>query len=322
MSRLLSQVRRNRGLVLFHLCQCRVYYCSIVSPFSGKAYQIHDTILGRYYYPKHPDGLGEISDTSRPLKNGEVAEWILLDGTPATCANIALHNLYKDQIDLLLSGPNYGRNTSSAFALSSGTIGAALSAALSKTRAVALSYGTVKRTPSESLHAPAHALGALIVQHLWSHWGADSGGLREGEVDLYNVNIPMVDGLQAPGGMPVLWTRVWRNTYGRLFKAQGRVAHPTSGVPAAGPDAFTKEGEGKVDVRREEVNDLTFKFAPDMTGLIGARPEELPEGSDGWAMEKGWASVTPFRASFAEPTAVEIFPEGASLNDRILKLKL
>ncbi|EGO01748.1 hypothetical protein SERLA73DRAFT_132245 [Serpula lacrymans var. lacrymans S7.3] len=68
----------------------------------GKAYHITEITKGRYYYPREPDGRGETSPTSRLLKDGEVAEWILLDGTPATCANIALHNIYPKQIDLLV----------------------------------------------------------------------------------------------------------------------------------------------------------------------------------------------------------------------------
>ena len=67
----------------------------------GKAYQIKDITGGRYFYPRHPgmsciltisivgasddhspDGHGEISTVSRPVKRneGEYAEWILLDG--------------------------------------------------------------------------------------------------------------------------------------------------------------------------------------------------------------------------------------------------
>lgn len=101
---------------------------------AGKAYQIKDIISGRYYYPKDPgtplllyikavltwvtDGKGEISEKSRPLQEGEIGQWILLDGvslsvlslccpptvlqTPATCANIALHNLYNGEIDLVV----------------------------------------------------------------------------------------------------------------------------------------------------------------------------------------------------------------------------
>ena len=66
------------------------------------------------------DGQGDVSEVSRPLKDKEVGEWILLDGvkvalhytkplthmknsqTPATCANIALHNLYHGEVDMLV----------------------------------------------------------------------------------------------------------------------------------------------------------------------------------------------------------------------------
>jgi len=74
------------------------------------------------------DGAGEVSEVKRPLKQGEFAEWILLDAvcagsnltsavpkppqTPATCANIALHNLFPGQFDLVISGPNYGMHIS------------------------------------------------------------------------------------------------------------------------------------------------------------------------------------------------------------------
>ncbi|KAI0322706.1 sure-like protein [Amylostereum chailletii] len=287
----------------------------------GKAYQIKDIIRGRYYYPRDPDGQGDISEESRPVREGELGEWILLDGTPATCANIALHNLYNGEIDLLLSGPNLGRNTSSAFALSSGTIGAALSSSLSRVRSIALSYGTVQRAPSPSLHAPAHTLSGRIIQRLWDEWGADEGGLRAEEVDLYNVNIPMVDGLLAEDGLPVLWTRIWRNTYGRLFKEQSPEGQQTISGSSAGPDAPETPGQ-KGKVADVPGGGLVFKFAPDMTGLIGRKLSSMPEGSDGWAIEKGWASVTPLRASFAEPPANELFTSSGEIQDRVWKMKL
>lgn len=50
---------------------------------AGKAYQITETIYGRYYYPRQ-DGQGETSETPRPLKDGEVGEWVLLDGVSIT----------------------------------------------------------------------------------------------------------------------------------------------------------------------------------------------------------------------------------------------
>jgi 5'/3'-nucleotidase SurE len=84
-----------------------------------------EDVQGTYYYPHPPHGYTGISSpTSRPLdpSQGETSEWILLDSTPATCANIALHNLFPEGIDLLISGPNHGRNSSSAFSISSGTM--------------------------------------------------------------------------------------------------------------------------------------------------------------------------------------------------------
>jgi tubulin--tyrosine ligase len=43
-------------------------------------------------------------------------------------------------VDLVLSGPNFGRNTTAIFALSSGTIGGALEGAVCGKKAIALSY--------------------------------------------------------------------------------------------------------------------------------------------------------------------------------------
>ncbi|KAF9044713.1 sure-like protein, partial [Hymenopellis radicata] len=275
----------------------------------GKAYHIKEVTKGVYYYPKDPDGYGETSPTSRPLKEGEVAEWILLDGTPATCSNVGLYNLYPGQIDLVasqISGPNLGRNSSSAFALSSGTIGAALSSSLSTVRSIAISYGTVLHPTPTTLFEPAHILGRDIIKHLWDNWGADAGGLRDGEVDLYNVNIPLVEGLLSEKGLKIYWTTMWRKSYGRLFK-QLEAEKPV----AAGPDAPVIAGN-------TSPSGLSFKWSPEMEGLINPAASSLPVGTDGWAIHMGSVSVTPLRASFAEPPSVEV----EDIEEKVLKLKL
>ncbi|KZT02745.1 sure-like protein [Laetiporus sulphureus 93-53] len=278
----------------------RVVIPSSQKSWIGKAYQIKDIISGRYYYPRDPDGLGEVSDTSRPLQDGEVAEWILFDGTPATCANIALHNLYHGDIDLLISGPNLGRNSSAAFTLSSGTIGAAMSSSLSRIRSIALSYGIVHHPTPASYHDPAHRLGAKIISHLWDNWGADEGGLRNGEVDLYNVNIPMIEGLLSEEGLRICWTRIWRNSYGRLFKAHTSheaAAAAIATISPAGPDAPSEDRrDSKANVMDKTANSngvekLLFRWAPDMTGLINSPTSSMPVGSDGWAISQGWSAA-------------------------------
>ncbi|MEQ9823605.1 MAG: 5'/3'-nucleotidase SurE [Puniceicoccaceae bacterium] len=66
-------------------------------------------------------------------------------GTPADCVNLALGNLFDaEQIDGVVSGINIGYNASLATVLSSGTVGAALEAALMGKPAVALSKSLPK----------------------------------------------------------------------------------------------------------------------------------------------------------------------------------
>lgn len=92
--------------------------------------------------------------------------WTLLDGTPATCSNIALHNLFPGEVDLVISGPNYGRNTSSAFALSSGTVGAAMSASMAGVPAIALSYGIFDKPIPEGCLDKANEIACTVIQKL------------------------------------------------------------------------------------------------------------------------------------------------------------
>jgi len=302
----------------------RVVIPSSQKSWTGKAYQVNDIIRGRFYYPRDPDGSGETSDFSRALKEGEIGEWILIDGTPASCANIALHNLYPGDIDLVVSGPNLGRNTSAAFALSSGTLGAALSSSLSQTRSIALSYGIMGRYPSQTLFDPAHTLSAKIIQYLWDNWGKDAGGLRSGEIDLYSINIPMIPALLGESGLPIIWTRIWRNTYHRLFEAYSPKQAAGLGHTdlQMGPDSSIKtsaQATTQVQDDNSATGSLSFQFSPDMSGLIDLQPSTLPEGSDSWAIEKGWVSVSPLRASFGEPLE---FAAGGAIQDSIWKIKL
>ncbi|KAG9125820.1 hypothetical protein FRC07_006048 [Ceratobasidium sp. 392] len=282
----------------------------------GKAYVIRDVIHGQYFYPKE-DGTGEKCDVSRPIQDGEVGEWILLEGTPATCTNIALHNLYPSEIDLVISGPNFGRNTASAFTLSSGTIGAALSGALSQKRSIALSYGTFHHPSPPKYNQPAYTLSARIIKRLWENWGRDASGLRLSEVDLYNVNIPMVDALLEPEGMEVCWTTIWNNSYGRLFKPQSETRKQMS---EAGPDAQAPSVQSTPaqspaplqpiahnnphDIHTPAIpshlkqSQLLFTFSPDMKNLVSPPLDKVPYGTDTWAVHHEKASVTPMRATF------------------------
>lgn len=163
-----------------------------------------------------------------------------------------------------------------------------------------MSYGTVVHPTPAAYFEPAHALAARIIRYLWDNWGLDEGGIRNGEVDLYNLNIPMIDGLLRDDGLPICWTRMWRNSYGRLFKRHVAAKPATS---PAGPDSLDSNEQGILAGAPPSgaEHELVFKFSPEMGNLINPKVAELPAGSDGWAIAKGWVSVTPLRASFAEP---------------------
>lgn len=151
----------------------------------GKAYIIKDTISLSYFDPKHS------TRSPTPITEPGREEWILLSGTPASCSNIGLFNLFPEKIDLVISGPNYGRNTSSAFSLSSGTIGASMDAALSNHRTIALSYGVFERPISQELLDAANKIAVKVIKHLW-HVGFQPPRNEEERVDLYSVNIPVL----------------------------------------------------------------------------------------------------------------------------------
>lgn len=185
-----------------------------------------------------------------------------------------------------------------------------MSSSLSQTRSIALSYGTVIHPTPQEFFEPAHRLGSRIIQYLLDNWGKDPTGIRNGEVDLYNVNIPMIKELLQEGGMKVCWTTIWRNGYGRLFKPH---KHSEPSTSAAGPDADVGV-PGAADAEH-----LVFKFSPDMSGILN--PKDSPVGSDGWAIAQGHASVTPMRATFAEAEVIGLVP-ATDIEGGIRKLKL
>ncbi|KAG0146033.1 hypothetical protein CROQUDRAFT_723122 [Cronartium quercuum f. sp. fusiforme G11] len=265
----------------------------------GKAYIINDQISLKYYDPDT-----SIS-SSKPLTSAASDQWILLGGTPATCSNIALFNLFPDEIDLVISGPNYGRNTSSAFSLSSGTIGASLDAALSNHRTIALSYGVFEKPVSEEILNAANQIAVKIIKHLWEAGfkkTAEGGEL----VDVYSVNIPLVPAILIDP--QVIWTTESNTRYGRLFLPSSDIV-PTT--PAEIDVASTSSvppssAEGPPNISTGYPTQFIFK--PDISSLIDPNSTHHAAGTDAWALNRGMCTVTPLRAAFAgaqKPSAIE-----------------
>lgn len=244
--------------------------------------KIADTCTPTYYDPKQ----GDVHD--RPPASGEY--WVLVPGTPATCVQLGLFHheaLFrrgaKQPIDLVLSGPNYGRNTTAAFALSSGTIGGALEAAVCGVRAVALSFAFFTRQESEALVREASVHSVKILEKLCKDWkipvpNGDSR-LADGQrisaasmtPDLFTINVPLVENVSKN---PVRWTWMLDNKWptGSLYKPVEE-----SEDAAQKPPSFTWSP--------------TFT---DMWKIVDASPE----GNDGLVIRQGHSSITPIKAGF------------------------
>lgn len=140
----------------------------------------------------------------------EAQSWVVVsNGTPASCAQLGIYELFRDRgdIDLIVSGPNHGRNASTIYNLSSGTVGGALEAATCGKRGIALSFGSKEEQQPEVIGAAAR-LAARLIGYLVRNW--------DQRVELYNLNVPMRADVES---RPIRYTRALPNvwTKGSLY---------------------------------------------------------------------------------------------------------
>lgn len=248
----------------------------------GKAHIIGQTVKPTYFRPgtlHNDDG----TTHSRPLPAGskEQEEWVLVDGTPASCVQIGLYHFFQDRgpIDLVVSGPNYGRNSTAVFSLSSGTIGGAMEAAVCKRRAIALSYAFFSRNHDPEIISGASRRSLKIIEYLYKNWGND--------VDLYSVNVPLVEDVDTK---KVLWTNMLQNYWGPGSCFQE--VEDEEG-DADEEEQKIRENEGSPGYISGSNDSVTrhkhkhFRWAPRFTDVYKS-VEEAGPGNDGWAVAQGF----------------------------------
>lgn len=275
----------------------------------GKAHMVGQTLRPLYYRPSAQIHGEEAQGTThkRPSAGGDAGkegedEWILVDGTPASCVQIGLHHFFGDRgpVDLVVSGPNYGRNTTAVFALSSGTLGAALEAAVCGRRAVALSFAFFSRNHDPVIIEAACRHSVRVVEALHAQWPSD------GSVDLYSVNVPLVEGVE---GNPTVFADILQN-----YWRDGSCFEEIEGVAGDGEDEEESIREGvhgeaaggqqqqqqQQDKEKKKTGHAHkhFKWAPRFADVYKSVEESEP-GNDGWAVKEGRTSVTPLKANFA-----------------------
>lgn len=282
----------------------------------GKNDEVTDLIKPVYYDPRDasthasPQKLQDnrasknVSNTNGFSNSRTDDFYVLVPGTPATCVQLGLfhHSLLfpgsesTDQaalsyssaeaapIDLILSGPNYGRNTTAAFALSSGTIGGALEGAVCGVRAIAVSFAFFTRQETLEMTREACTHSAKIVDRLMADW--ENGGA--GTADLYSINVPLSAGISQ---RPVKWTWMLDNKWssGSLYKAISPIAPQDKGS--------NNEGGATEDLRRPSGEPPTFRWSPQF-GDVFKTVEKSAAGNDGLVIREHSTSITPLKANF------------------------
>ncbi|MCX6665115.1 MAG: 5'/3'-nucleotidase SurE [Euryarchaeota archaeon] len=143
---------------------------------------------------------------------------LTLNGTPADCVQIGIHNVLAKKPDLVISGINLGENVGHARILSSGTVGAAMEASFYGIPAIASSLSIpreLKKT-TNLFHVKNYCLfrnAAKITSKL-------AGILLKNTfecVDLFCVNIPF----DATVDTKISVTKPFQDPYGPLFHQHG-----------------------------------------------------------------------------------------------------
>ena len=233
----------------------------------------------------------------RPPAHGEY--WVLVPGAPATCTQLGLfhhHELFphkaSSKIDLVLSGPNHGRNTTAAFALSSGTLGGALEAAISGVKAIAISFAFFTKQEMDDIVREASAHACRIVEKLCEDWAGpqqtgasrSQDGRQKPDVeripDVFTINVPLVGNVR---NNPTKWTWMLDNKW------------PDGSLYAA----VAKEESEAVRRGAADKPPPSFKWSPSF-GSIWKAVEESPPGNDGKAIREGCTSISALKASYQD----------------------
>lgn len=253
----------------------------------GKAHIVGASVVPTYFRTGtlHEDD-GTVHELPRgydPTKDdSEGDEWVLINSTPASCVQVGLYHYFQDRgpIDLVVSGPNYGRNTTALFALSSGTIGGAMEASVCGKKAIALSYAFSSRNHDPVVIAEASSHSVKLIEHLYANW--------EQSVDLYSVNVPLEPDVSQ---WKVVYTNMLDNRWesGSCFKAVEATSADQS--PGGQEQSLREKGEkagaepaaAASPAKKPQLQHMHFQWNPNFSDVFRSVEESAP-GNDGRAI--------------------------------------
>ncbi len=148
-------------------------------------------------------------------------------GTPADCANLAIHQLMDAPPDIVVSGINIGKNVGLGFVFASGTVGACLEGNIAGIPGLALSqelvpddfyYWDKHREFRPETTAYLERQIATLVPKVW-HTFIDT---HLDQPTTWNVNFPFSDHDHEP---EIVRTRLGHTYYGNCFIKRGDQYH-------------------------------------------------------------------------------------------------
>lgn len=235
----------------------------------GKAHFAGQDLTASFIYPTNDGNIyqGPFPAPSEELRS-KYKEWALLDGTPASCADIGIHHLYKEKgpVDLVISGPNFGRNSTALYITSSGTIGAAMEAALTGVKSIGISYAFETRVVDPVVTAEGAKITVDLIRHLYENWSKDA--------DLYSINIPLIKSLKH-GETKIEYAPILANQWGSIFTSEE-------------PKQPSNESEADI-VDTTASNKIQFKWSPNFHTVheTVVASNEKNEHNDGVVLLKG-----------------------------------
>lgn len=143
-------------------------------------------------------------------------EWCLVNSTPAACVDVGMHHLKKGDgdIDLVISGPNFGKNSGNLYILASGTVGAAMEAVTHGVKSIALSYEFRSLEHDFHLIKEASRISLEVIKYLYPKLQTSN------DIDLFSINVPLVSSLKL-GETKIHYAPVLKNQWGSIYESLG-----------------------------------------------------------------------------------------------------
>jgi 5'/3'-nucleotidase len=206
-----------------------------------------------------------------------------VSGSPADSTMIGIHNILPRRPDAVASGINMGENLTIQDIFASGTVAAALSAALLGIPAVAFSMEIPQnRSIMHGRKNPSFSIPARIAAEIL--WEVLEGGLPRG-ADLLNVNFPWGTNWRTPVKITSLEARKWRDYVLERDDPRGR---PYYWLWGSRMPNFRKDSDAFAvhRLRAISISPLSLDFTPSKTAefnkfgsRIASRLRKITEGS-------------------------------------------